>query len=133
MHDISKLIADIKNSSGYWEETARLDFAVMLNEEMKNQGINNSQLAERIGVSKSYISKVLGGESTNFTLKSMAKFMFAMGKRLCFYCVPLIQESHAGSVSFPTSITENSNNATFANAITDEVLRSIEDQTDIAA
>lgn len=94
MYDIHKFIADIKNSSGYWEEMTMLDFAVMLNEEMKTQEISSSQLAKKVGVSKSYISKILGGENINFTLRSMAKFMFAMGKRLHFYCTPINQEKH---------------------------------------
>ena len=94
MYDISRFIADIQNSSGYWEEMAMLDFAVMLNEEMKNQEISSSQLAKKVSVSKSYISKILGGENINFTLRSMAKFMFAMGKRLHFYCTSISQEKH---------------------------------------
>lgn len=94
MYDIRELVVDIKNSAAYWEETAMLDFAVMLNEEMKNQKMSNSQLAQKVGVSKSYISKILGCENVNFTLKSMAKFMFALGKRLHFYCTPISEEAH---------------------------------------
>ena len=93
MPDVSKFIADIKNSSGYWEEIALMDFAIMLSEEMTNQGISKSQLAEKTGVSKAYISRVLGGERANFTLRSMAKFLFALGKRLCLHCEPIKQKA----------------------------------------
>lgn len=87
--NIRKFIADIKNSPDYWGEMAVMDFAVMLGEEMQKQNISKSKLAEQTGVSKAYISKVLGGNKANFTLKSMAKFMFALGKKLCFFCQPI--------------------------------------------
>ena len=149
MYDISRFIADIQNSSGYWEEMAMLDFAVMLNEEMKNQEISSSQLAKKVSVSKSYISKILGGENINFTLRSMAKFMFAMGKRLHFYCTPLSQEKHAepnevfnwsstteksprSPMSLPTLsdfATHNAeNNITFSNARAEKASLSDEDR-----
>ena len=92
MMNIRKFIADIKNSPDYWGEMAVMDFAVMLGEEMQKQNISKSKLAEQTGVSKAYISKVLGGNKANFTLKSMAKFMFALGKKLCFFCQPIGEE-----------------------------------------
>ncbi len=91
--DVQKFISDIQNSSGYWEEMAIMDFAVVLGDEMQKQGISKSQLAKKAGVSKAYISKVLGGNKANFTLKSMAKLLFAMGKKLCFFCRDLEEEN----------------------------------------
>lgn len=152
MYDIHRFIADIKNSSGYWEEMTMLDFAVILNNEMQKQEISSSQLAKKVGVSKSYISKILGGENINFTLRSMAKFMFAMGKRLHFYCTPLSQEKQDESggafnwcstakkstqppMSLPTlpdfATHTAENNITFSNAKTEK--DSLSDEGRIAA
>ena len=96
--DIQNFIADIQNSSGYWEEMAIMDFAVMLNDEMQKQGISKSQLAKKTGVSKAYISKVLGGTTANFTLRSMAKLMFAIGKKLCFFCKNIDEENSSDEI-----------------------------------
>lgn len=79
---------DVIGGYKYWAETARLDFSVLLGEKMDEQKISKTALAEKAGVSKSYVSKVLGGD-TNFTIDSMAKFMFALGLRLNIETSPL--------------------------------------------
>ena len=86
--EISKLIADIKASSEYWGEMARIDFAQLLNDEMHKQKMSQKQLAAKLGVSSVYIHKILAGTST-CSLKQMTRLMFALGKRLRFSCAPL--------------------------------------------
>ena len=86
--EISKLIADIKASSEYWGEMARIDFAQLLNDEMHKQKMSQKQLAAKLGVSSAYIHKILAGES-NCTLHNMARLMLALGKRLRISCAPL--------------------------------------------
>ena len=88
MSEISKLIADIKDSAEYWGEMARIDFAQLLNDEMHKQKVNQKQLAAKLGVSPQYIHKVLAGGS-HCSLNQMARLMFALGKRLRFYSTPL--------------------------------------------
>ena len=88
MSEISKLIADIKDSAEYWGEMARIDFAQILSDEMHRQKMNQKQLATKLGVSPQYIHRVLAGEC-NCSLKQMARLMFALGKRLRFYSTPL--------------------------------------------
>ena len=88
MSEISKLIADIKDSAEYWGEMARIDFAQLLNDEMHKQKVNQKQLAAKLGVSQAYIHRVLAGEC-NCTLNQMAKLMLKLGKRLHFYSSPL--------------------------------------------
>ena len=83
------ILRDLKNSPEYWEELTQLEYVTLLNEEMQNKGLTNQQLADILGVSKSYVSKVLNGEKVNFTIKSMVKFMFALGRHLCFSSEPL--------------------------------------------
>ena len=86
--EISKLIADIKDSAEYWGEMARIDFAQQVHEELSKQKLSQKQLAAQLGVSQAYIHRVLAGES-NCTLSQMAKLMLALGKRLRFYSTPL--------------------------------------------
>jgi transcriptional regulator with XRE-family HTH domain len=53
---------------------------------MERQGITNSVLAERIGTSKAYITKVFGGNA-NFTLQTMVKLSRALGGNLHVHVV----------------------------------------------
>lgn len=87
------LIEAAKKSYEYWAELARLDFSTLLGEAMEGQGITKKQLAEKTAVSRAYISKVLGGEAVNFTLKSMAKLMFALGQRVRFVAEPINEKA----------------------------------------
>ena len=87
------LIEAAKKSYEYWAELARLDFSTLLGEAMKGQGMTKKQLAEKTAVSRAYISKVLGGEAVNFTLKSMAKLMFALGQRVRFVAEPINEKA----------------------------------------
>ena len=89
MDRVQELIYEAKNSSEYWEELTQMEFVTFLNEEMQKQGITQKQMADRLDVSKAYISRVLSGEKLNFTLKSMIKFMFALGRHICFFSEPL--------------------------------------------
>jgi len=48
---------------------------------MEQQGLSRTQLAERMGVSPAYITKILSG-NPNLTIKSLLKLADAMGKEL---------------------------------------------------
>ena len=72
---------EAQNSFEYWSELARLDYAIELNAKMEEQNISRSNLAEKISVSKAYISKILGGYA-NFTIDSMSKLAFALGFKI---------------------------------------------------
>lgn len=87
------LIETAKKSYEYWAELAKLDFSTLLGKAMDEQGMTKTQLAEKVAVSKAYISKVLGGEAVNFTLESMAKLMFALGQRIRFVADPIIEKA----------------------------------------
>ena len=65
----------------YWGEVAKSDFALTVHENMFRGNITASELSQLVGVSKQYISKILGGD-TNFTIESMAKLLFAFGLKL---------------------------------------------------
>ncbi|HAU29829.1 MAG TPA: hypothetical protein DCW68_06965 [Rhodospirillaceae bacterium] len=46
-----------------------------------SDGMTQSKLAEKLGKDKSFVSRVLKNEE-NLTLKTIAEFMWAMGKKL---------------------------------------------------
>jgi transcriptional regulator with XRE-family HTH domain len=56
-------------------------FAVNLNQRMKKLGMRNKDLAETIGTSPAYISKVLRGDA-NYTVETMAKLAHAVNADL---------------------------------------------------
>lgn len=63
----------------YWFEQAQNELYRQVTEFLQKEGINQTQLAERLGVTKSYISQVMKGEF-NFTLKKLFELAVAVGK-----------------------------------------------------
>ncbi len=70
---------ELLQSPEYWFENAQNDLYGQVMEYMKKEGFNQSQLAEKLGVSKGYISQVLKGEF-NYTLKKLIELSLAIGK-----------------------------------------------------
>lgn len=65
-------------------EEEKLSFAVYIDRRMKELGISRSELAEKIGSSPAYISKVLRGDK-NLTIESMAKLAWHVDAKLHIY------------------------------------------------
>lgn len=56
---------------------------------MEHAGLNGAMLAERIGKSRQYVSKVLNEDSrVNFTVETLAEFSAALNLQLCLRMVP---------------------------------------------
>ena len=53
---------ELLSSKGYWLATAQLDLYAQLEAYMKENGMNRTQLAEKLGVTKGYVSQVLNGD-----------------------------------------------------------------------
>ena len=70
-----------KERDSYWFERAKLNFAVDLEKQRRAAGLNYAALAEKIGASPAYISKVFHGD-TNLTIESMVKLTRATGGQL---------------------------------------------------
>lgn len=68
---------ELLKTEEYWFETLQNDIYRMVAEYIKKEGINQTQLAEKIGVSKSYISQIMNG-NFNYTLKKMIELSLAM-------------------------------------------------------
>lgn len=85
MKKISKALRDFvekaRASEGYWIEAAKLHFAVSLDRQRVAAGLTYKDVADKLGTSAAYISKVFRGD-TNVTVESMVKLARATGGRL---------------------------------------------------
>ncbi len=70
---------ELLKSPEYWFENAQNDLYGQVIEYMETEGINQNQLAERLGVTKGYVSQILKGEF-NYTLKKLIEISMAVGK-----------------------------------------------------
>lgn len=80
MKDLTALKAkaeQARDSHAYRAEGASLRFTEDLVAFMKTSGLTRTALAEKIGSSPAYVTKILRGE-TNFTLDSMVKIATAL-------------------------------------------------------
>lgn len=73
----SRLLKKAHESQEYWTESSILDFTEELSRLMDVKKVSRSDLAEKIGSSPAYITKVLRG-NVNFTLSSMSKLALAL-------------------------------------------------------
>lgn len=68
-------------------EEAKIAFAVELSKQLDHEGIIRRELADNIGTSPAYITKVLRGES-NLTIESMIKLSAAAKGELHIHVAP---------------------------------------------
>ncbi len=78
---LAALLDLAKKRESYWVEKAKIGFAVALERRRKAANVSNAQLAEKLGTSPAYISKVFRGD-TNFTIETMVKLARATGGTL---------------------------------------------------
>ena len=78
---LANYLAERKKSDTYWVESAKLDFALALEKQIRFAGISYATLAKKIGSSAAYISKIFRGD-TNMTIETMVKLSRASGARL---------------------------------------------------
>ena len=76
-----KMVAEAEATPEFWAEGAILEFTEALWARMEEEGVSRAELARRLGTSKAYVTKVLGGNA-NFTLYSMAKLALAVGGKV---------------------------------------------------
>ncbi|MFN8256197.1 MAG: helix-turn-helix transcriptional regulator [Bacteroidales bacterium] len=63
----------------YWFETLQNEIYRMVADYLARENMNQSQLAEKLGVSKGYISQIMNG-NFNYTLKKLIELSLAVGK-----------------------------------------------------
>jgi transcriptional regulator with XRE-family HTH domain len=73
----SRLFEEAEKDSKFHAETLKIEIAEQIFCAMERKNLNRAQLAEKLGLDKSYISKVLKG-NINLTIETIAK----IGKEL---------------------------------------------------
>lgn len=72
-----RFLSEAKKGDSFWAERSILDFTSDLHQLLKDKGKSKSDLAEAIGSSPAYISKVFNG-NVNFTIQTMVKLTRAL-------------------------------------------------------
>lgn len=83
-NSFSELWADFENDEAFLVEKNILEFTMQLHQLMTKKGITNKELAEKIGTSQAYITKVFKGKA-NFTIATMTKLSKAIGGRVTIH------------------------------------------------
>lgn len=68
---------EIVRTEEYWFETIQNQIYRMVSEYIDKKNINQTQLAEKLGVSKGYVSQILNG-NFNATLKKLIELSLAV-------------------------------------------------------
>ncbi|MEP7008738.1 MAG: helix-turn-helix transcriptional regulator [Acidobacteriota bacterium] len=84
-----KMFEEAEQSVEYWAEGAIVEFTEALWARMEEEKVSRAELARRLGTSKAYVTKVLGGNA-NFTLYSLAKLAFAVGAKVRVSVEPIV-------------------------------------------
>ncbi len=80
----SDLWESLENDESYLTEKNILEFTLQLNQLMEKRRVSKTELAQAIGVSQAYITKVLKGNA-NFTIATMTKLVNALQGQLSFH------------------------------------------------
>ena len=78
---LKAFVDEAKQTDAYWVESAKLEFALALDQQRRAAGLSYADLAKKMGTSAAYISKVFRGD-TNLTIESMVKLARATGGQL---------------------------------------------------
>jgi len=84
-----KMFEEAEQSVDYWAEGSIVEFTEALWARMEEEKVSRAELARRLGTSKAYVTKVLGGNA-NFTLYSLAKLALAVGGKVRVSIEPIV-------------------------------------------
>ena len=76
-----ELIRKAESSVDYWADGPITEFIEDVWRLMEEQKVSRAELARRLGTSRAYVTKLLGGNA-NFTLQTMAKVAMALGAQV---------------------------------------------------
>ncbi|HEY8035626.1 MAG TPA: helix-turn-helix domain-containing protein [Methylobacter sp.] len=88
-----ELLANAKQRDSYWVEKAKLQFSIELNRFFIHSGMSQKALAEKMGTSTAYITKVFRGDA-NFTIETMVKLTRAIDGELKIHIAPAQSKTH---------------------------------------
>lgn len=70
---------ELLKTEEYWFETLQNEIYRMVADYIEKEDLNQTQLADKLGVSKGYISQILNG-NFNYTLKKLIELSLAVNK-----------------------------------------------------
>lgn len=76
-----QLLLDARSSVDYWVDVPITEFVEGIHRLMEERGVSRAELARRLGTSRAYVTKLLGGNA-NFTLETMTKVAMALGAKV---------------------------------------------------
>jgi transcriptional regulator with XRE-family HTH domain len=83
----NRMADEARKSVDYWAEMPIIEFTEDICRLMDEQGVSRAELARRLGTSRAYITKLLGGDA-NFTLQTMTKISMALGAAVHVHVAP---------------------------------------------
>lgn len=86
---MNTMVQNVRKSSVYAEEALVVDLQSLLHTVMVEQGFTRSQLAEAMNVSKARVTQLFSADCSNFTVRLLARALFAMGEKLDVSCPTL--------------------------------------------
>jgi transcriptional regulator with XRE-family HTH domain len=101
----SELFEEAERHEDYWLAGAILSFTESVVREMERQGMTRTELAQRLGATPAYVTKILRGK-VNFTLATMMRLARALGAGLSIELTgrtvsPALQSAAAARVASP--------------------------------
>ncbi|MES1241403.1 MAG: helix-turn-helix transcriptional regulator [Acidobacteriota bacterium] len=87
IEQFNRMAAEARKSVGYWAEMPIVEFTEDICRLMDEQGVSRAELARRLGTSRAYITKLLGGDA-NFTLQTMTRVAMALGGAVHVHVAP---------------------------------------------
>lgn len=72
-----QLIKKAESSLDYWREATLTEFIDDVCRQMDERNISRTELSKRLGTSRAYVTKLLGGNA-NYTLSTMVKLALAV-------------------------------------------------------
>jgi len=74
-------LQEARTSVDYWVDCPITEFIEDVWRLMEEQKVSRAELARRLGTSRAYVTKLLGGNA-NFTLQTMTKVAMALGSQV---------------------------------------------------
>lgn len=78
---IKEFLENASKSESFWVNKAKIAFAVSLEQRRKQSGLTYKDVAEKLGTSSAYMTKVFSGEA-NMTIETMVRLARATGGQL---------------------------------------------------
>lgn len=93
-----------KESPAFWTESALLNIARHFLARMKEMGVNQATLAEKMGKKTPYISRLLSGRH-NVTVETLSTAAHALGMKIDIRLEPIHEAKKSESMTFTVPVS----------------------------